>query len=67
MLLADGSIAVSIGICRGRDTFDKPMVRIVRDASGDVPEEDKVIDLAAGGEVRLVLNSRPESLKRTEV
>jgi len=64
MLLADGSIAVSIGICRNRETFDKPVVRIVRDAAGDVPDEDQVVDLAEGGEVRLVLNSRPESLKR---
>jgi HD-GYP domain-containing protein (c-di-GMP phosphodiesterase class II) len=64
MLLADGSIAVSIGICRSEESFDKPVVRIVRDAAGDVPEDDVVIDLAEGGEVRLVLNSRPESLKR---
>jgi len=65
MLLADGSIAVSIGICRGADTFEKPVVRVVRSASGDAPETDKIIDLAEEGEVRLVLNSRPESLKRT--
>jgi len=65
MLLADGSIAVSIGICRGPDTFEKPVVRVVRNAAGDVPEEDNIIDLAEGGEVRLVLNSRPESLSRS--
>ena len=64
MLLADGSIAVSIGVCRSKETFSKPVVRIVRDATGAVPEDDHVIDLAEGGEVRLVLNSRPESLKR---
>ena len=64
MLLADGSIAVSIGVCRSKETFAKPVVRIVRDASGTVPDKDAVVDLAEGGEVRLVLNSRPESLKR---
>jgi hypothetical protein len=65
MLLADGSIAVSIGICRGKETFERPVVRVVRNAAGDVPEEDVVVDLAKGGEVRLVLNSRPESLNRS--
>jgi len=65
MLLSDGSIAVSIGICRGPETFEKPVVRVVRTAAGDAPETDMVIDLAQGGGVRLVLNSRPESLKRS--
>ena len=64
MLLADGAIAVSIGVCRSKETFDKPVVRIVRDATGTVPTDDKIVDLAEGGGVRLVLNSRPESLKR---
>jgi len=64
MLLADGSIAVSVGICRSKETFDAPVVRIVRDASGTVPTEDVIVDLAEGGSVRLVLNSRPESLRR---
>ena len=64
MLLSDGSIAVSIGVCRSKETFAKPLVRIVRDASGTVPDDDRILDLAEGGEVRLVLNSRPESLKR---
>ena len=64
MLLDDGSIAVSIGVCRSKETFEKPVVRVVRDATGTVPEDDQIIDLAEGGTVRLVLNSRPESLKR---
>ena len=67
MLLADGSIAVSVGVCRSKETFDLPVVRIVRDASGTVPEEDVMVDLSKGGSVRLVLNSRPESLRREEV
>ncbi len=66
MLLNDGAIAVSIGVCRSKETFDKPIVRIVRDASGSVPEDDSVVDLAKESGVRMVLNSRPESLKRAE-
>jgi len=64
MLLNEGSIAVSIGVCRNRATFDKPVVRVVRDSAGNVPEDDVVVDLAKESGVRLVLNSRPESLKR---
>jgi len=64
MLLDDGSIAVSIGVCRNKETFEKPVVRIVRDVGGDMPESDVIVDLALGGSVRLVLNSRPEGLKR---
>jgi hypothetical protein len=64
MLLADGSIAVSIGVCRSKETFDKPVVRVVRDSSGSSPTDTEIVDLAEGGEVRLVLNSRPESLRR---
>jgi hypothetical protein len=64
MLLEDGAIAVSVGVCRSKDSFDKPVVRVVRDAAGNVPEEDWTVDLAEESSVRLVLNSRPESLKR---
>jgi hypothetical protein len=64
LLLLDGSIGVSIGVCRTPESFDKPIVRVVRDASGDVPEEAVVVDLAEESGVRLVLNSRPQSLKR---
>jgi len=64
MLLADGSIAVSIGVCRSKETFDQPVVRVVRDATGSAPTETTIIDLSEGGGVRLVLNSRPESLRR---
>jgi hypothetical protein len=64
MLLSDGSIAVSIGICRAKESFDKPVVRVVRDSTGSAPVETRIIDLSEGGEVRLVLNSRPESLHR---
>ena len=64
MLLEDGSIAVSIGVCRSKESFDKPVVRVVRDASGNVPEGDVIVDLSKESGVRLVLNSRPESLRR---
>ncbi len=64
MLLADGSIAVSIGICRSKETFATPVVRVVRDSSGTAPAETTIVDLSEGGEVRLVLNSRPESMRR---
>ena len=64
LLLLDGSIGVSIGVCRSSDTFDKPIVRVVRDASGNVPEDAVLVDLAEESGVRLVLNSRPQSLKR---
>lgn len=64
MLLADGCIAVSIGTCRSKETFDKPLVRIVRDTGGTVLEDDVTVDLAESGSVRMVLNSRPERLKR---
>ena len=64
MLLADGCIAVSIGTCRSKETFDKPLVRIVRDTGGTVLEDDVTVDLAKTGSVRMVLNSRPERLKR---
>ena len=64
MLLADGCIAVSIGTCRSKETFDKPLVRIVRDTGGTVLEDDVTVDLAETGSVRMVLNSRPERLKR---
>jgi hypothetical protein len=64
MLLGDGRIAVSVGTARDEKSFDKPVVRVVRDASGHQYEESEVLDLAKGGSVRLVLNSRPESLQR---
>lgn len=64
MLLEDGSIAVSIGVCRSKESFDKPVVRVVRDASGNVPESDLIVDLSTDSGVRLVLNSRPENLRR---
>jgi hypothetical protein len=64
MLLADGCIAVSIGTCRSPETFAKPMVRIVRDTGGIILEDDVTVDLAESGSVRMVLNSRPERLKR---
>ena len=64
LLLLDGSIAVSIGVCRSPESFEKPVVRVVRDAGGNVPEEAVVVDLAVESGVRLVLNSRPQSLKR---
>ena len=64
LLLADGSIAVSVGVSRSKDTFDKPVVRVVRDSTGSVPEDDVLVDLAEEGSIRMVLNSRPESLRR---
>jgi hypothetical protein len=64
LLLLDGSIGVSVGVCRTPESFDKPVVRVVRDANGNVPEEAVMVDLAIESGVRLVLNSRPQSLRR---
>ncbi len=64
LLLDDGRIAVSVSASRKRESFDKPVVRVVRDASGREYEETEFVDLAKGGGVRLVLNSRPEGLQR---
>jgi HD-GYP domain-containing protein (c-di-GMP phosphodiesterase class II) len=66
LLLADNRIAVSVGVARSRETFDKPIVRLVRDEMGRAFEEEVLLDLAEGMEVRMVLNSRPERLRRTE-
>ena len=66
LLLADNRIAVSVGVARSRETFDKPIVRLVRDEMGRAFEEEVLLDLAEGMEVRMVLNSRPERLRRAE-
>jgi len=68
VLMDDGRIGVSVSVVRSEETFDKPLVRIVRDASGEMLDGLETLDMAEGGQIRLVLNSRPESIKRhTEV
>ena len=66
MLLGDGSIAVSIGVCRSEKTFSKRLVRNAPDATGNELDEYSVFVLAEGGEVPLVSNSCFESLKHAE-
>jgi hypothetical protein len=66
LLLTDNRIAVSVGVVRDKAHFDKPIVRLVRDEMGRALEEEVLLDLADGHGVRLVLNSRPERLRRAE-
>jgi HD-GYP domain-containing protein (c-di-GMP phosphodiesterase class II) len=66
LLLADNRIAVSVGAARDKAHFDKPIVRLVRDEMGRELEEEVLLDLADGIGVRMVLNSRPERLRRAE-
>ncbi len=66
LLLADNRIAVSVGTARTKKLFDKPVARLVRDEQGRAFDSEILLDLADGPEVRMVLNSRPESLRRSD-
>jgi HD-GYP domain-containing protein (c-di-GMP phosphodiesterase class II) len=65
LLLNDNRIAVSVSVARDKTTFDKPVVRLVRDEQGAPYQEEVLLDLADGMGIRMVLNSRPERLRRT--
>ena len=64
VLLTDNRIAVTVGLASGKEDFDKPVVRVVRDDQGRAYEEEVLLNLAESGGIRMLLNSRPESLRR---
>lgn len=54
--LADGRWAAVVSPVRSPETFDRPLVRIVREADGRAPEAELTVDLAQGPRVRRALS-----------
>ena len=62
--LVDSRIVESVGLARGKETWDRPMVRVRWDPDLGEPEEDVIVDLAEEGKVRWALSSRGKPMLR---
>ncbi len=56
--LADGYVVVSVSSVRSRETFDKPLCRVLRRPDGSPPPDEEFLDLAEGGRVVKVYHPR---------
>jgi hypothetical protein len=62
--LVDGHVVLSVSPVRSRETFDKPLCKVIRRPDGSTPDSDEFLDLANGGKVSKV--HHPQGLTPVE-